>query len=142
MRALKKINGKTYMAPKNPDILFGYDVIVVCEHCNGEQKRKHRKRRINKKWLKRYGVWEGQPLNKDEVIIYEGKLLVSRATYRQLKRAINLRSIDQSSMYLPCNPEFDRNNWIEKLKNFAKLSREKPLWNRRNQNGEVPYMQI
>ena len=33
----------------------GYPIKIIQEHEQGEQKRKHKKKRINKKWAKRYG---------------------------------------------------------------------------------------
>ena len=40
------------------EMYFGKRIIIQWEHEVGDQKRKHKKKRINKKWLKRYGVWE------------------------------------------------------------------------------------
>ena len=37
------------------DYFMGYKIIVTDALCEYTQKRKHKKRRINKKWLKRYG---------------------------------------------------------------------------------------
>ena len=66
----------------------GLELIVVCQHGNGEQKRKHRKRRINKKWLKRYGVWSGQPLNAGQMMLAFDKLLLTRTDFFRLKSAL------------------------------------------------------
>lgn len=35
---------------------FGYKIVESDSCCNMVQRRKHRKKRINKKWLKRYGI--------------------------------------------------------------------------------------
>ena len=125
MNGQKTINGKHHWKPAAKTVLFGYEVIVVCEHENGEQRRKHHKRRTNKKWLKRYGVWSGQPLNKGQMIIADGALLVSRTMYLKIKQAVKSRSIDPTSMYLPCNPESDQSEWVERLKSFASPPPEK-----------------
>ena len=39
-------------------MIFGYDIISVPHMCDVKQKRTHRKKRINKKWRKRYGMKE------------------------------------------------------------------------------------
>lgn len=62
---------------------------IVQEHDEGEQVRKHHKRRINKKWLKRYGVYGKQKLEKDQVIIIDGVAYMSRPHFRALKYSLN-----------------------------------------------------
>ena len=52
------------------DYFMGVSIIIQWEHEVGDQKRKHKKKRINKKWLKRYG---------------DNKLYVSRKMYKILK---------------------------------------------------------
>ena len=65
--------------------IAGYPIVIIQEHENGEQVRKHKKKRINKKWLKRYGTyWE--MLNPGEVVLVDGRLLMSRRTYNKLKQ--------------------------------------------------------
>ena len=61
-----------------------YPVIIVQEHETGEQVRRHRKKRINKKWLKRYGTHWGM-LDPGQIIFFDGKLLMSRRTYKKLR---------------------------------------------------------
>ncbi len=67
--------------------LFGIDIIIQWEHEVGDQKRKHKKKRINKKWLKRYGVWEEWEgaCSKGQAIFVDNKLYVSRRMYKILK---------------------------------------------------------
>lgn len=66
-------------------IVPAYPIVIVQEHENGEQVRKHKKKRINKKWLKRYGTyWE--KLDPGEVVLVDGQLLMSRRTYNKLKQ--------------------------------------------------------
>ena len=38
--------------------IFGYRLIAVPSMCDRVQARKHKKKRINKKWRKRYGMKE------------------------------------------------------------------------------------
>lgn len=47
---------------------MGYKIIVTESCCDYVQKRKHKKKRINKKWLKRYGM---------KSIPYEGIIVTS-----------------------------------------------------------------
>ena len=68
-------------------LLFGTPIYVM--HSDGEQVRKHHKRRINKKWRKRYGVYhscvpDGQVIALD----LDGKkmLIMTEKTYRRVKR--------------------------------------------------------
>ena len=53
------------------DSLGGTRIVVKWEHDDGEQRRKHKKKRIAKKWLKRYGTWH--------------TLVMSRNTYVMIK---------------------------------------------------------
>ena len=66
-------------------MILDYPIVILQEHENGEQVRKHKKKRINKKWLKRYGTyWE--MLDPGEVVLVNGQLLMSRKTYNNLKQ--------------------------------------------------------
>jgi len=64
---------------------------IVQEHDEGDQIRKHHKKRINKKWLKRYGVYTKQKLGKDQVVIMDGIAYMSRPKFRELKHILNLK---------------------------------------------------
>lgn len=59
---------------------------IIQEHEEGEQIRKHSKRRINKKWLMRYGTYGKQKLDKDQVLIFNDVVYMSRQTFRKLKK--------------------------------------------------------
>lgn len=48
------------------------------------QKRKHRKKRINKKWLKRYGTYELNTLPHGEVVLFDGVLYMTKKTWEKL----------------------------------------------------------
>ena len=63
----------------------GRNIVIIQNHEEGEQVRKHRKRRINKKWLKKYGVYGPQKLKKGQLMVFNGTLYMSRLTYKQLK---------------------------------------------------------
>ena len=66
---------------------FGTKIIVKWEHEVGEPKRKHKKKRIAKKWLKRYGTWQecDGACRKGYAIYADGVLFVSRRTYIWMK---------------------------------------------------------
>ena len=50
------------------------------------QKRKHRKKRINKKWLKRYGTYELNLMPHNQVMMTcEGVIWMTKKTWEQLK---------------------------------------------------------
>lgn len=72
----------------NVETIKGLNVIIVQNHEEGEQIRKHHKRRINKKWLKRYGVYGKQKLKKSEVYKVCENVYMSRLTYKQLKEQL------------------------------------------------------
>lgn len=75
-----------------------FTIKIVQEHEEGERVRTHSKRRINKKWLKRYGVYGKQKLDKGQIIEFDRVLYMSRLTFRQLVRRLNQQEgdIDES----------------------------------------------
>jgi len=49
------------------------------------QRRKHRKKRINKKWLKRYGFYELNMMPHGEVMMMDdGVIYMTKRTYQEL----------------------------------------------------------
>lgn len=66
-----------------------YIIKIVQEHDEGDQVRKHKKKRINKKWLKRYGRYGKQKLDKDQVILVDGIVYMSRPHFKKLKKELN-----------------------------------------------------
>lgn len=48
------------------------------------QRRKHKKKRINKKWRKRYGVYELNLIPKGQMMIMDGVLYMTLSDYNQL----------------------------------------------------------
>ncbi len=66
----------------------GWTLRIVSEHDNGEPRRKHKKKRIAKKWLKKYGRWSG-PLDPGVVVAaVDGThtMYMSRRTYCIIKQ--------------------------------------------------------
>lgn len=52
------------------------------------QKRKHKKKRINKKWIKRYG-YKIIHIPKKEVFIFENKIIGHPKTIKKIAKTIN-----------------------------------------------------
>ena len=67
----------------------GYPIKIIQEHEQGEQKRKHKKKRINKKWKKRYGVYETQYLDKNQVLFVNGEIVISRKIFNEIKKILD-----------------------------------------------------
>ena len=66
---------------------FGGMEIIITEHITKDiQKRKHKKRRINKKYLKRYG-YKCVPDN-DKIIMSNNKLFMTNGAYERIKKGI------------------------------------------------------
>lgn len=64
--------------------LTGIPIIITTRTI---QNKKHKKKRINKKWLKKYGTtdYEIQP---DDCLIIDGKVYVTRSAYERLKLTV------------------------------------------------------
>ena len=52
------------------------------------QRRKHRKKRINKKWLKRYGCWEINMMPHGEVVLFDGVIYMTKRTFDEIQKQI------------------------------------------------------
>ncbi len=52
------------------------------------QRRKHRKKRINKKWLKRYGTYELNMMPHGEIVLIDGVIWMTKKTFEQFKKLI------------------------------------------------------
>ena len=50
------------------------------------QNRTHKKKRINKKWIKRYGFTIYERLKNGEIYMIDGKLYMNQHTYEILKK--------------------------------------------------------
>lgn len=70
-----------------------YKIRIIQEHENGEPFRKHKKKRIQKKWIKRYGCYSGLPLQAHSIIeMGDGRILfMSRNTFNELKKSLRLK---------------------------------------------------
>ena len=62
-------------------IYEGYPVYIATKTW---PKRKHRKKRINKKWLKRYGCYEMNMMPHNQVMLFDGVIWMTRRTWEQL----------------------------------------------------------
>ena len=69
---------------------FGMEIIITKCLTKDIQRRTHKKRRINKKWLKRYG-YKCVPDN-DKMIVFNNKLFMTKGVYEKVKKGI--KSID------------------------------------------------
>ena len=64
-------------------LLTGYPIYIATKEI---QRRKHHKKRINKKWRKRYGVIELNSMSHGEVVMTDnGTLWMTKRTYQELK---------------------------------------------------------
>ena len=65
---------------------FGMEICITELITKDIQRRKHKKRRINKKWLKRYG-YKCVPDN-DKMIVFNNKLFMTKGAYAKVKKGI------------------------------------------------------
>lgn len=63
------------------DLYLNYPIITLPD---SRQRRTHHKKRINKKWLKRYG-WIYSPIEPDKVLFADGKFYMTKETCKKLK---------------------------------------------------------
>ena len=70
-------------------LLTGYPIYIVTKEI---QRRKHHKKRINKKWRKRYGVIECDLMPHGQVVVTkEGVIYMTKRTFESLKESITRR---------------------------------------------------
>ena len=68
------------------DYLYGHKIYLATKEY---QRRKHHKKRINKKWLKRYGTYELNMMPHGEVIMWEnGDIWMTKKTWQKLLKGI------------------------------------------------------
>ena len=68
------------------DGMFGHPIYVATKVI---QRRKHHKKRINKKWQKRYGYYELNMMPHGQVIMMDnGVIWMTKRTFEQLKKEI------------------------------------------------------
>ena len=66
------------------DYLYGTPIIIV--PTRKIQNRTHKKKRINKKWAKRYGFTISETLKIGETYMMDGKLYINQHTYEILNK--------------------------------------------------------
>ncbi len=77
------------MSYSNPLELLGTPMIIT--DCY-KQRRKHKKKRINKKYAKKYGyVKRDLPIEDGKVYKCDGKLYMTQATYNKLMYTVDPR---------------------------------------------------
>ncbi len=84
------------------EMYLGKRIIIQWEHEIGEPKRKHKKKRIAKKWLKKYGTWKSYengvcPYIK-YVVLTNDCVFMSRQMYIRLR---NQHNIDFIQYHIP-----------------------------------------
>lgn len=70
--------------------MFGYQIIPVSCMADMVQVRTHKKKRINKKWRKRYGMKE-VPWNK--FVVFEDKIFCHPKLYYKVQAEISMRDM-------------------------------------------------
>ena len=65
---------------------LGMEIVITECLTKDIQRRTHKKRRINKKWLKRYG-YKCVPDN-DKMIVFNNKLFMTKGAYAKVKKGI------------------------------------------------------
>ena len=71
--------------------LIGTPIIIV--PTRKIQNRTHKKKRINKKWAKRYGFTISETLKNGETYMMDGKLYMNQHTYTKLKTSIEFENL-------------------------------------------------
>ncbi len=71
---------------------FGIEIVITDCITKDIQRRKHKKRRIDKKWLKRYG-YKCVPDN-NKVIAFNNKLFMTKGAYERAKKGNNVFDVD------------------------------------------------
>lgn len=69
---------------------LGMEIVITECLTKDIQRRTHKKRRINKKWLKRYGY--KCVSDNDKMIVFNNKLFMTKEAYEKVKKGI--KSID------------------------------------------------
>lgn len=77
--------------------LFGFSGIPIVVTDRYKQRRTHKKKRINKKWAKRYGIVRcGMPLEDGQILELNGKLYMNQNTHGSLHKSIAYDSLFKS----------------------------------------------
>jgi uncharacterized protein (DUF779 family) len=67
------------------EIINGHPIYIATQEF---QRRKHHKKRINKKWQKRYGMIELNRMPHGKIMMIDGALYMTKRTFENLKKAI------------------------------------------------------
>ena len=73
------------------DYLYGIPIFITNHITKQVRCRTHKKRRIDKKWLKKYGYKEVQDDSK--MYMFDGKLLMSQKCFDKLKNTVRKEQI-------------------------------------------------
>ena len=65
---------------------FGYPIRIATKKY---QRRKHHKKRIDKKWKKRYGFYEYDMMPHGKMMLIDGVLYMTEKTFNELKEIAN-----------------------------------------------------
>ena len=76
------------------NLICGMQVIIVPE--KKVQRKTHKKKRINKKWAKRYGYKYIKSMEDDNIYMLpkDNKLIMNRSTYDNLKHVKDIKDIE------------------------------------------------
>lgn len=66
-------------------LLMGFPIYIATTEI---QVRKHRKRRINKKWRKRYGVIESNSMPHGQVMMMDNAFYMTKRTFEQIRKRL------------------------------------------------------
>lgn len=70
-------------------ILTSYPIYIATKEI---QRRKHHKKRINKKWKKRYGMIEINSMPHGQVLMMDnGVIYMTKRTFESLKKSIDIK---------------------------------------------------
>lgn len=75
------------------DYLYGHKIYLATKEY---QRRKHHKKRINKKWLKRYGCYEINMMPHGEVVLWDGDFWMTKKTFQELCNKMGWRVEQQT----------------------------------------------
>ena len=66
--------------------LYGHPIYIATKSW---QRRKHHKKRINKKWQKRYGCYELNMMPHNEIVMMDdGVIWMTKKTFEQFKKLV------------------------------------------------------
>lgn len=74
------------------DLISAFNAMPVIITTRRRQARKHKKKRINKKWLKRYGIITIEVQEHDKVLVIDGKLYMTESAYWKIRKMIQEES--------------------------------------------------